>query len=399
MNTGNYIKPLNGLRAIAIILVLLYHSIVNIEDYALILTQGEYFSLKHLIFSGWVGVDLFFVLSGFLIGSKLISDNIDFTYLKNFAIKRFFRIAPAYYFSATLTLIRVKLVPTLLTGGLMQTIKLFSLPFLAHILFIQDYVWSKPEIDWVFWSIPIEMKFYLVLPFIVLAIKPIKKLEIKILILVAGYILYLILKTRIIDTIFGNTPVNIFEFSYFARLPFHLSLDGLWMGVICAYYSKTAHYKNLGRTFTNILCCAGISIFFILATYVYAFTKDQIILSVFEQKYKVALISLSFSIILLASVRGCFLSDCLNNKILAFIAKISYSLYLTHVFGMMLNDLLLKNLIQHFESFIICWMIAFPIYFGFCLIPAYLLHELIEMPCLKYAKQKLVKKRPDNETI
>ncbi|MDH5723278.1 MAG: acyltransferase [Alphaproteobacteria bacterium] len=392
MNTPSRIKPLDGLRAFAIFLVILYHGLINVENIEWVLNHQAHFDIKHIIFSGWVGVDLFFVLSGFLIGSKLLTNYINISYLKTFIIKRFFRIAPAYYFCVCLTLLRLHLLPAIFKGTFLQTLQLYSLPFLAHIIFLQDYVWSEPHIDWVFWSIPIEMKFYLILPFIILTMNKIQTPEAKTLILVASYIIYVIARTINIDMIFEGQSVTLFYFSNNVRLPFHLSLDGLWIGVICAYYSQTRHFEDLGNKTLNIVFCAGLVLFFLCTAYLSAFTQSDILLSDFEQKYKIPLVNLAFGLILISSVKGCFASNFLSSKVLWFIAKISYSLYLTHAFGMMLNEVLIKTLFQHFESYMLCWLIALPIYLGFCLIPAYLLHELVEMPCINYAKQKFAKK-------
>ena len=75
-----YIKALDGLRALAILLVMLFHF---------------YFLLE----VGWIGVQLFFVLSGYLITSILLNSKTDQLgdYLKRFYWRRSLRIFPLYY--------------------------------------------------------------------------------------------------------------------------------------------------------------------------------------------------------------------------------------------------------------------------------------------------------------
>ena len=83
------IPELDGLRGIAILLVLLYHFVSNprIEP-----------PLFHGLFAiGWSGVDLFFVLSGFLIGGILLDVRESPNYFRTFYGRRFYRIAPLYY--------------------------------------------------------------------------------------------------------------------------------------------------------------------------------------------------------------------------------------------------------------------------------------------------------------
>ena len=82
---------LDHLRALAILFVFFYHYRIPIFDHPDWLTDAAKF--------GWTGVDLFFVLSGFLISSQLFSqlkkgENISY---KEFFLKRFFRIIPAYW--------------------------------------------------------------------------------------------------------------------------------------------------------------------------------------------------------------------------------------------------------------------------------------------------------------
>ena len=86
-----YLRALDGLRAIAIILVVLYHCTPN---------HNSDLGLKSLVFKiadiGWSGVDLFFVLSGFLITRILISYQARGLTLSLFFKRRLLRIVPLY---------------------------------------------------------------------------------------------------------------------------------------------------------------------------------------------------------------------------------------------------------------------------------------------------------------
>src|ERR1700680_2364594 len=85
------IPELDGLRGMAILLVLVghYFAVPGIGEASLL--NGYWFRL------GWTGVDLFFVLSGFLIGGILLDARNSPTYFKTFYARRFFRIIPIYY--------------------------------------------------------------------------------------------------------------------------------------------------------------------------------------------------------------------------------------------------------------------------------------------------------------
>ena len=70
ISSGQRIPELDGLRGVAILLVIAFHYVNNQLVHA---THSVSKALAHITSFGWVGVDLFFVLSGFLIGSILIS--------------------------------------------------------------------------------------------------------------------------------------------------------------------------------------------------------------------------------------------------------------------------------------------------------------------------------------
>src|SRR5688500_18177526 len=86
LHINGHIRALGGLRGLAIILVLLYHLF-------------PFFPLSKF---GWSGVDLFFVLSGFLITGILLDTVHEKYYWRNFITRRVLRIFPLYYFSLLL---------------------------------------------------------------------------------------------------------------------------------------------------------------------------------------------------------------------------------------------------------------------------------------------------------
>jgi len=152
---------LDGLRGIAILLVMLFHFTLASPS---ALIDVPYFSFTRY---GWTGVDLFFVLSGFLITGILIDAKGGEHYFRNFYIRRALRILPLYYtFVAGLILLYPRI------GG--PTASAEAQVLVQH----QWWFWTH-TVNWLvartgdfvtvttlgtggFWSLAIEEQFYLV---------------------------------------------------------------------------------------------------------------------------------------------------------------------------------------------------------------------------------------------
>ena len=163
------IPELDGLRGIAILLVVCLHYI-GIQG----ATGGPITKLLHRIVElGWSGVDLFFVLSGFLIGGILLDARDSPNYFKTFYARRFFRIIPIYYAWVLLYLFLVTFA-----GRFIQAhsnsgrAEMSGLPVYLHFLFLQNIwpiaffglggAWLEPM-----WSLAVEEQFYLVGPWLI----------------------------------------------------------------------------------------------------------------------------------------------------------------------------------------------------------------------------------------
>jgi peptidoglycan/LPS O-acetylase OafA/YrhL len=158
----NRIKELDGLRGIAVIVVMALH----------IFKRASYFtehpvllSITKLTTLGWVGVDIFFALSGFLITSILLRAKQEEHYFRNFYVRRVLRIFPLYYAAlAILLLFAPKLEPEF-TSQLNV-----ALPVL--LLYQQNWAMLFKEFHitqylGITWSLAIEEQFYLIWPLVV----------------------------------------------------------------------------------------------------------------------------------------------------------------------------------------------------------------------------------------
>jgi len=162
--TSNRIKELDSLRAIAAISVMLFHY-----------TYGYNHNDTNFLFhKGFMGVELFFVISGFVIFMTL--QNTETT--KKFAISRFARLFPAYWFSVLLSFVLFSIpfifnsqIQPSFTVGSISLSKLF-----VNLTMFQSY-FGVEHIDGAYWTLSVELIFYLVM-LIVFAFKKLKSIEI-----------------------------------------------------------------------------------------------------------------------------------------------------------------------------------------------------------------------------
>ena len=145
------VPELDGLRALAIIPVLFAHSI-----------PIEHSRFHALAEYGWIGVDLFFVLSGFLITGILLDAKGQPGYFRNFYARRVLRIWPVYF---ALLLIVLKVIPHFRP----ETHDLAGFSSWYYVLFLQN-LFPLPQFVPVLaptWSLGVEEQFYLVWPLLI----------------------------------------------------------------------------------------------------------------------------------------------------------------------------------------------------------------------------------------
>ena len=153
----HHLPSLDGLRGLAVLLVLLH----NFDVLELVgpRTLGAVL-VKEFFYVGWIGVQLFFVLSGYLITRGLLQTQGQPGYFKHFFLKRVLRIFPLYYASLLLFLV---ILPA--TGLIPER------PMLHSPLWIWTYLsnWTTPFEPTGgpmphFWSLAVEEQFYLLWP-------------------------------------------------------------------------------------------------------------------------------------------------------------------------------------------------------------------------------------------
>jgi peptidoglycan/LPS O-acetylase OafA/YrhL len=166
--SGKRIPELDGLRGLAILLVLIWHFGYDSNSAGGIRWLSRLMDLSWL---AWSGVDLFFVLSGFLIGGILLDVRDSPNYFKAFYVRRIFRIIPIYaVIVGTFYLCLVTGLPARHAGS--DWLFGSTVPWYSYVTFTQNirFAIGGPNLAYwlaATWSLAVEEQFYLVLPAII----------------------------------------------------------------------------------------------------------------------------------------------------------------------------------------------------------------------------------------
>ncbi|MCU4675454.1 acyltransferase [Catenovulum sp. 2E275] len=293
MSILRYRPEIDGLRAIAVTVVVLFHAGLQLFN------------------GGFVGVDVFFVISGYLITSIILKESAQEKFsLKLFWLKRIRRIWPALYCVLFVsTLLFAFIYPINLYHNFIQS------AFTTQVFASNIYFWSqggyfgsahelKPLLHT--WSLSIEEQFYIFFPLLLIGLKR----------WLAQYTLYVIGTMTIISLILCIFYTNYDSNAAFYWIPFRAWELGI--GACAAIYGKNISKPNIA-SITSIL---GLALIIISV-----FTFDH--LTPFPS-YSALLPTTGALLILLSNSPTILVNKILSSSPFTFIGKISYSVYLWH---------------------------------------------------------------------
>ena len=161
-----HILALDGLRGVAILLVVACHFVSNLG----IMADGWAWPLVAFAHAGWTGVDLFFVLSGFLITGILIDARGSNSYFRAFYARRALRILPAYYGFLFAIFVLLPLLHVTVGDNAMlarQHQGWYWLHLTNIMMALGELQGRGPYPNTLFWSLAVEEQFYFIWPAVV----------------------------------------------------------------------------------------------------------------------------------------------------------------------------------------------------------------------------------------
>lgn len=335
--TSTRMLELDGLRGYAIFLVLIWHYFVAPLSQK---TDAGFFTVIITSLSlTWSGVDLFFVLSGFLIGGILLDNKNGVGYFKAFYIRRICRIVPLYFLWLIPFFLLLAAGDALIPAtSPLTSLYNNSLPIWSYLTFTQNLTMVQHATfgpDWlaVSWSLAIEEQFYLFLPLLIYLVSK-ERLP------------YILVPLILLAPIIRMGIVNLFSwphagFATYVLMP--CRMDALLLGVLGAYLMREAafkayfisHRKHFYRMLAVLL--GGMIIL--------SFHSSQRILISFGYSW-LALFYVCLLLILIMD-QGGTIASIARNPPLRFLGSVAYGVYLSHqAFNLLGHGLILRQLPQ-----------------------------------------------------
>lgn len=325
-----YNSSLDGLRGFAVILVMISHA------------------NRDLAHAGWVGVEIFFILSGYLITGSIQKNN-----LKEFFVRRIFRILPAL--SVFLTLY--------LSSSFFLNFKNDSNLIISIVLFFSNWLFAYNLVDQKYithlWSLALEEQFYLILPWLLISIRFNKN------ILFLIFLFFFLYKVHFI--FLGDFQ----RFYYGTDTRLSSFILGSLVYLVRDKFLKNNFIFNNHQILSILIIIILLSISFLEIgknTFAWVFLSN---------------ISLFLLILVFTRYDKNYVFNIFSHNFLIFFGKISFSLYLFH--GFIFSYLLYEKNFSSTEVFILGGSIS--------IFLSFVNYKYIEDPCINFSKKILEGRR------
>jgi len=307
----SHIPALDGIRGFAVLIVIVHHLAQNRE-----VGTGAHRILMRLCEAGWSGVDLFFVLSGFLITGILVEMRGRPKAIPIFYARRTLRIFPLYYLSL---LALIVIWPAFSAQPeAFQEIRHNQIWYWTY--FTNALISLNTPLGEVnashFWSLAVEEQFYLAWPFVVL-FAPRRMLVRITMAMIVGALLF---RTSCYAFGWGHSPAYVLTFS---------RLDALGMGALIALILRDAERRSQLARLAPIAFWIATAAFALVVVVQGSFRRGPLMLTI-----GLSFLAIAFGLLIADAALGktSLVQRVFEGRILRFFGKYSYAMYIMHPF-------------------------------------------------------------------
>ncbi len=361
----HYIE-LDMLRAVAIMLVSARHFFAGSG-----LSEASGLSIERLALWGWHGVDLFFALSGFLIGGQIIEEASKGSFsFKGFYVKRFWRIFPPYYASIIVYI----LVKRLDMG---EGVSLKNV--LVHLLYLQNYIHFEDDLGrGIYWSLAIEEQFYILMPVLLWFFARYARRFLP-------SALTLIIAAVVIGRFILFDASKDWRRAFFE--PFHARLDNLFFGVLAA--CVFIYYKDRpdAGAFFRKAALPAIAALALGATFFYGGYG----IGYFNVCWQFTATGAGFSALVLYAALNEIGRHVPFKRFTGIVARLSYGMYL---YNILVLSFVRRVYVRHVAGYGLPDFFTFIVYIVLLLAVAGAMYMLVDRPSMNYRKRLLERMLP-----
>jgi peptidoglycan/LPS O-acetylase OafA/YrhL len=312
MNT--FIPTLHGLRGIAALAVVLFHWNALFpavgKQAGAVEFAGTSWNLFMQVNFGWLGVPLFFVLSGYLLGGQLKNKKLTTGTLLHFWRRRFLRIYPAVWVQLLVLALASYWIP-----HLFPSVSWFALTQ-NILLWINMPPWMTSPINGVWWTLPIELSFYIALPLLIILQRKTGWLVA----IAACFVLAMLWRYSIINAL----PTD----NYVQHLPLLDMLPGS-ISSFAAGFAITFLDIQWSKRQWRLACLSAAAVFLMLEYWLLAFIdvywSGHWLLIIWNP-----MIALSIALLVYCAIHPQCRGTLLGSRPLIWLGEVSFGMYLWH---------------------------------------------------------------------